>query len=139
MTWPYSGMRRGKLSCHQLHLITSFRGSLCLSLVSAFSFRAFSQVVKLLVKRLDLNAFLLNLRLLLGVDLPAALLPRVVPLLRHTDRHVEVGNLVGVLTRGRHLDWASPVEVEVAQRISQRLQLNLLQAGLVQGHVEVGG
>lgn len=31
-------------------------------------------------------------------------------------QHVELRNLVSVLARCRDLDWASPVEVEVAQR-----------------------
>lgn len=105
----------------------------------AFSFGTFSQVVELLAERFNLNALLLDRRLLSSIDARASLLPRSVPLLRHADRHVEVGDLVGVLAWSRHLDRARPVEVEVAQRVGQRLQLNLLQRGLVQGHVEMRG
>lgn len=95
--------------------------------------------MEFLAQRLDFNAFLLDLRLLLPVDTGSTILPSGVPLLRHTNRHVEVGDLVGVLARSRHLDRASPVEVEMAERVGQRLQVDLLQRGLVQGYVEMRG
>ena len=100
---------------------------------------AFSQVVKFVAERLDLNALLLHTVLLLGRDSIATLLPRIVALLRHTDSHVEIGNLVSVLTWRRHLDRTSPVKVEVTEGVGQRLQLNFLQRRLIEGHVEVCG
>ena len=41
--------------------------------------------------------------------------------------HVELGNLVGVLTRGWHFDRTLPVKITVAKCKSQLLYVNLAQ------------
>ena len=53
--------------------------------------------------------------------------------------HVEVSNLVGVLTRSRNLDGTSPVEIVVTESISQLLQLDLLHGGLIEWHMHMSG
>lgn len=58
-------------------------------------------------------------------------------LLGVTNPGVQIGNLVGVHAGGRHLDGTSPVEVVVTEGKGQLLKLNLSQAGLIEGHVEV--
>lgn len=50
----------------------------------------------------------------------------------------QVGNLMRIHARSRHLDRTSPVEVIVAQGEGQLLELNLAQVRLVLGHEEVG-
>ena len=47
--------------------------------------------------------------------------------LRHADRHVEVGNLVGVLARRWHFDGSCPVVVEVAETVGELLELDARQ------------
>ena len=54
------------------------------------------------------------------------------------DVHVELCDLVGVLTRSGHFDGAGPVEVEVAEREGQLLNLNPFEFRVVLGHEEVG-
>lgn len=54
------------------------------------------------------------------------------------DVHEELRNLVRVLARRWHFDRACPVEVEVAQRVGQQLEVRAAQSGLVHRHVEVG-
>ena len=51
--------------------------------------------------------------------------------------HVELRDLVSILTRSGYLDWTGPVEVEVTQREGKLLQLNLRKVGVVLRHVEV--
>ena len=64
-------------------------------------------------------------------------LGHVASLLRVADASEEVCDLVGVLAGCRNFDGASPVEVEVAERVCQLLQLVLSKRRLVQWHVEV--
>ena len=40
-----------------------------------------------------------------------------------TDSGEEIGNFMCVLARSRHLNWTSPIEIEVAQSVGQLLQL----------------
>ena len=64
------------------------------------------------------------LNLLLGLLLTAR---RWVPALVDADVHVELGDLVGVLAGGGHLDGPRPVEVEVAEGKSKLLELDSRQ------------
>ena len=75
--------------------------------------------MELFVERLNLNALLLDRGLMLSGYTAVTLLPSVIAFLRHSNRHVEVGDLVGVLARSRNLDRSSPVEIEVAERVGQ--------------------
>ena len=43
------------------------------------------------------------------------------------DSHVELGDLVGILAGGWHFDWSLPVEIAVAQRVGQLLNVNFPQ------------
>ena len=47
-------------------------------------------------------------------------------------QHVEFRDLVGVLTRSRHFDGPSPVEVAVTQGEGQLLDLDLIQRALIE-------
>ena len=98
-----------------------------------------SQVVELVVEGLDLDALLLDLRLLL--DIPATLrLPvAATTLFGSANGHVEVGDLVGILTGSWHFDRTGPVVVKVAESVGQLLKLDLSEGALVEGHVEVSG
>ena len=79
--------------------------------------------MEFLVEWKHLDALLFDRALLLWV--PAASLAAVLAVaLSYTNRHVEVGDLVGVLARRWHLDWTGPVVVEVAQSVGQLLELN---------------
>lgn len=49
----------------------------------------------------------------------------VMTLLRGSDRHVELSDLVSVLAGSWHLDWTRPVEVEVAECKRQVLNVDL--------------
>ena len=82
-------------------------------------------------------------RLLLS-DVVRDLLRRLVAQVGHGSRLLgvanaceQVSNLVRVHAWGRHLDWASPVEVIVAQVERELFKLELGQRRLVQGHEEV--
>ena len=70
--------------------------------------------MKLVVEGLDFDALLLDLPFLL--DVPAALrLPvTAATLFGSTNGHVEVGDLVGILTGSWHFDRTGPIVVEVA-------------------------
>ena len=59
--------------------------------------------------------------------------------LRIADRREQIGDLVRVHARSGNLDWASPVEVVVAQGEGELLEFDLRQARLVERHVEVSG
>ena len=83
--------------------------------------------MEFLAERLDLDALLLDVGILLSMDCVAALLPCIVALLGHADGHVEIGDLVSVLARCWHFDWTGPVEVAVAEGVGQRLQFDLLE------------
>ena len=70
---------------------------------------------------------------------PAALLLVVLrSSFRGADCHVELSDLVRVLAGRRNFDRARPVEVEVAEREGQVLQLHLREARVVLWHVEMG-
>ena len=91
----------------------------------------------LLIKWSDLDALLLNDGLLLWVgSLRGTALPALTTcswsiaeatFLSCAHGHVELSYFMGVLAGCRHLDWSSPVEVEVAEGVAQLLQLDLLQ------------
>ena len=74
-----------------------------------------SQVVQLLVKRLDLHAVLLDFGLLNSSISRDLLITSVEAFFRDTYGDIEVCNLVGVLARCRDFDCTSPVEIEVAE------------------------
>ena len=93
--------------------------------------------MQLLVKRLDLHAVLLDLRLLNSRVSRNLLIASVEALFGDTYGDIEVCDLVGVLAGSRDFDGACPVEVEVAQRESQLLKLVLSKRRLVQWYVEV--
>ena len=75
--------------------------------------------MEFLAERLDLDALLLDVGLLLSMDAVAALLPCVVALLGHADCHVEIGDLVRILARCWHFDRSGPVEITVAEGVGQ--------------------
>ena len=54
--------------------------------------------------------------------------PVLLRLASRTNRHVELSNLVSVLTWRGHLDWAGPVEVEVTEGVCQLLDVCLGQS-----------
>ena len=54
-------------------------------------------------------------------------------------QHVEFRDLVGVLTRSRHFDGPSPVEIAVTQGEGQLLDLDLLQRALIERDEAVSG
>ena len=116
-----------------------YKGADLISLGRGVGRHSNSQVVKFVVQRLHRDTLLLDEGLLLLRDASlAVVVPVAMAFLSRANGHVELGNLVGVLARSGHLDRTSPVEVEVAESVGQLLQLNLLQLGLVDGHVEVG-
>ena len=98
-----------------------------------------SQVVQLLVKRLDLHAVLLDFGLLNSSSSISRnlLITSVEAFFGDTYGDIEVCDLVGVLAGCRDFDGTSPIEVEVAERVCQLLQLVLSKRRLVQWHVEV--
>ena len=61
----------------------------------------------------------------------------VIALFGDADSHVKLSNLVSVLTGRWHLYGSGPVEIEVAECVGQLLQLDLLESGLVEWHMEV--
>ena len=81
--------------------------------------------MKLLVKRLDLHAVLLDFSLLNCSASRNLLVTSVEAFFRDTYGDIEVCNLVGVLARCRDFDCTGPVKVEVAECESQGLQLVL--------------
>ena len=96
-----------------------------------------SQVVQLLIKRLDLHAVLLDFGLLNSSISRNLLVTSVEAFFGDTYGDIEVSDLVGVLAGCRYFYGTSPVEVEVAERVCQLLQLVLSKRRLVQWHVEV--
>lgn len=58
-------------------------------------------------------------------------------LLVGSDVHEELSDFVSVLTRSGHFNRTGPVEVEVAQRVRQMLQLLLSEVRVVLRHKEV--
>ena len=84
---------------------------------------------------------ILNSRLdgaLLGPLTSSAVLSSLSPVcIAH--QHVELRDLVGILTRSRHLDGPSPVEIAVTQGKGQLLDLELLQRALIERDEAVSG
>ena len=74
---------------------------------------------------------------MLGWSIPSNLLISVKASFRDTYGDIEICDLVGILAGCRDFDWTSPVEVEVAERVRQLLQLVLAERRLVQRYVEV--
>ena len=81
---------------------------------------------------------------LLGADIVANLLDSGVLVLDHlsdllvgSNAREQVGNLVGVHARSRHLNRTSPVEVVVGKGEGELLNLKLAEAGLVEGNEEM--
>ena len=98
-----------------------------------------SKVVELLVERLDLLlAVALDHGLLLRVAACLTLVTTTL-LLSYSNCHVKLSYLVSILTWSRYFDWPRPIEVKVAERVSQLLQVDLLELGLVHRHMEVRG
>ena len=62
-----------------------------------------------------------------------------VPSVGDANGHVELGDLVSVLARSWNFDGTCPVEVEVAKREGELLNLDFGELGLVLGHIEVSG
>ena len=50
-----------------------------------------------------------------------------------THQHVELSDLVGVLAWSGNLDWPCPVEVTMAEREGELLDLDLFQGAFVEG------
>ena len=91
-----------------------------------------SQEVKFLVQwtHLGLDSLLKALMLLTTREVELSL--------GDTDCSEEIGDFVCVLARGRHLDWASPVEIEVAQSVGELLQFQPVQWRVIATHIEMG-
>ena len=85
--------------------------------------------MKLSIQRLH-SSFDLALGLLLAAR------RRLTPLVS-ANVHVELSNLVRVLARSGDLDGSRPVEIEVAQRKCQLLNLNASKIGVVLRYEEV--
>lgn len=68
----------------------------------------------------------------------AAHLLLVLLILVSTDGHVKLSNLVSILTGGWHFYGSCPIEIEVAERVGQLLNLKLCEIRLVERHMEVG-
>ncbi len=98
-----------------------------------------SQVVEFLVERPNLIAPLLYKSFLILRSSTPRRSVVTLALLCRADCHVELGDLVCVLTWCRHFDRSSPVEVEVTKGVDQLLQIYLLELRLVHGHMEMGG
>ena len=82
-----------------------------------FEYPLRSQVVQLVIERSDIAAVLLDDVLLLIRVLVFPTLVATGSTLCHSDCHVEVGDLVGILARSWNLNWTSPVVVEVAEGV----------------------
>lgn len=97
--------------------------------------------MKLLVELNNIAAARLARLLLLLVEATAALAPASTTrsLGSVADEHVELGDLVRVLARRWHLDRPSPVEIVVAEREAELLDLHLLKRALVERHEAVRG
>ena len=78
--------------------------------------------MEFLVQRLNK---LLDICLDLGVLLVAASLLVLLLSAGCSDGHVELSNFVSVLAGCWHFDWTSPVEIEVAERVCQLLDVQL--------------
>lgn len=117
----------------------TLKKSLTFLLGSIMAFNTFylSQIVESLVQRNQtLNSGLDGA--LLGPLTASAVLSSLSPVcIAH--QHVELRDLVGILTRSRHLDGPSPVEIAVAQGECQLLDLKLLQRALIQRDEAVSG
>ena len=95
--------------------------------------------MKLVVEGLDLDALLLDLPFLLDVPATLRFPVTAATLFGSANRHVEVSDLVGILTGSWHFDRTGPIVVEVAESVGQLLQVDLSEGALVEGHMEVGG
>lgn len=95
--------------------------------------------MELVIERLDLDALLLDVALLLQI--PTTLGPAIstTTLFGSSYCHVEVSNFMGILTRSRYLDGACPIVVEVAESVGELLELDLFERALIEGHIEVSG
>ncbi len=87
--------------------------------------------MKLVVQRLDAR-----LHLFLDHQNVLGRLVWLLPLVG-TDVHEELCDLVRVLAWRRNFDWTSPVEIEMAESVSQVLQLMFSQVGVILRNVEV--
>ena len=76
-----------------------------------------SQVVQLLIKRLDLHAVLLDFGLLNSSISHNLLITSVEAFFGDTYGDIEVSDLVGILARSGDLNRTSPVVVEVAEGV----------------------
>ena len=94
---------------------------------------AFSEEVKLVVEwHHSLLTVSPHLHCLL-----AAFLGVLLTLLRGSNRHVELSDLVSILAGSWNFDWACPVEAEVAKCKRQLLDVDLRKSGVVLGNKEV--
>ena len=84
--------------------------------------------MKELVQRLDFHLDLLRAGIVHFLCLLATALLGLLGLTGGTNSHVELSNLVSVLTWRGHLDWACPVEVEVTEGVCQLLDVCLGQS-----------
>lgn len=95
---------------------------------------ACSEEMKLLVEwHHSLLTMLSHLKGLLTALLAVVLLT----LLRGSNRHVELSDLVSILAGSWNFDWACPVEVEVAKCKRQLLDVDLRKSGVILGNKEV--
>ena len=95
--------------------------------------------MKQLVQWLDFHLTLLGASIVHLLSLSTTAWSALLRLASRTDCHVELSDLVSILAWCWHLDWTGPVEVEVAQRVRQLLDVRLGEARLVKRNMEVSG
>ena len=94
--------------------------------------------MELLVERLDLIAPLLYESFLILRSSTLKWSVVALSLLCRANCHVELSDLVRILTWRRHFDRSSPVEIEMTKGVDQLLQFYLFELRLVHGHMKVG-
>ena len=63
----------------------------------------------------DLGTVLLDQKCLVGILLTAGIVDATRPCCTYS--HIELSYFMGILARRRHLDWPSPIVVEVAKGV----------------------
>lgn len=98
-----------------------------------------SKEVKLLIERHNVSNPSLDSILLGSLAACALLVVASLSTASIANEHVELSDLVCILTRSRHLDWTCPVEVAVTQSKRKLLDVDLFQRAFVQRHEAMRG
>ena len=99
----------------------------------------YSKEVKLLIERHHVSNPCLDSILLGSLAACALLVVGSLSSASIANEHIELSNLVRILTRSRHLDWTCPVEVTVAKSKRKLLDLDLFQGAFVERHKAMCG